>query len=1513
MHNSIVSTELPNADPKLKDWRTVQNRSRSSLRAKILVTTAMAAIIGVFLFAVWRPLITPQISVISIGPAQSPKSSDGSKLPAQIVAIQSLEAFQAFARSVPTSQVFPTQSFSDSTSLLDQDDVSKQPKIIHITGVASVVDDRPTLSPAESESGMRPATLDIADLIHRLAQSRSPSIILVDVIEDESDSISRLPEITAWHFSRCIDRQISQLHDAKVMVITHHSLVKPNLDDPTSRSVNLASGNLASGNLASGNLASGNLASGNSSSGNSAALSPLTQLAIEGFRPPADTNHDGIISVAEWSHVVCPVGGGKQATSATHSFSSTNRSTWKQVVLSPVQPIVPTADAKPSANSDNKPIAKTDAIATSEPAATPPIGEPKIQIDVTAPTLALATAMLADGLGTNSTEEAQQVIVQLRSLLNADAAESDAIKWAASPLIQSATWDEVVWTRLVLSCDVPWPLKQDLIKCRIIANELAIHQEPRQWFANDWQNLQWNRLDAERSLMSPVRGNNTRFVSDQTADALQGYRKMQQDVRSINQATQVCAKIVSNIPRLVASPIHARTPTDDSVCQLLHDTIELQSWLAAQTGSSIHHCTALIQSIQKRKQQYAVQWSETDDSWTADSSVSPLTGIDSGFIETTRTRIARSTLAAQVLLAGAPNSDASLAHLQRDSKLAIDALSSSSYSESQIISSVDQYRRSFSDLGWRTDKPNAETAAANARDAKNIRWSRILNALANDTCELAADSTLSERQQWTDANTRYQRIALAMGLSTPRRLQSDYQLDVTMRGSLALSDRISIEVAVKASSDLPSQGILEVEFDGDWLQVDMSSKDSTPLASRMVGDSAYQTVAAQRVKRSRSTPPSLATPSATIEVQRSAFLHQSSQHEDAAINVRWITDDDIYRTAIPLQLPLADIVAMTLGHDHPSVTASTAKGSSQWIMHANRDRHQHLWLQAMHPQTKSVKVRLLAWPEPTSQLPPTMNTVEKQRWFSSRTSPVELAVHPGLAVHTSEPTKIMFPAAKLDPLAPPIKVGSLWCEVTDDENDVVQMIDLSPRVYRPASLIQPQVSFDHDSQLVDVSIQAMDSVTDATQVHVEVFDLRNQRVIASGDMMVAPKSHVQKSYSAAGCDGHAFGVRVLTDQWPSAFVFHVAGDHSELGLSPSDANASVSIHIPSSNREPFVVPKSAKTVDAIVWVDISDEQFRYGSDQLTLGFDLNGDRYLVDEPSVAVTTPTAIEFIWAGVNPEGAAGLYSQVQPHPLSVPVGLVHNRRVPLIACLQRGDQTIWSNSLTAVFDSLPPKVKEVQIQSPLPSVLGKPVVVEVLIDDAGLSDAASIRAGWATAGQQEFTADVKPLVGQRVGDQHWAIIAPTAALAAGTHTLLVQATDAAGNLGIVKTIAMEIRSESEWIATRQSESTAVRGKIAFVTRPVAGMKVALTRKQIPQPDSSDEKQDNPSEKADEQASQTSNLTQEVLTDSAGNFVFPQVQAGDYELTLEGLYQGMKYVKSVRVAVKPPQPSNISTIRID
>ncbi|MFG0266260.1 MAG: carboxypeptidase regulatory-like domain-containing protein, partial [Rhodopirellula sp. JB055] len=311
---------------------------------------------------------------------------------------------------------------------------------------------------------MKKSPLDVSELLRHLSKTQTPVIVLIDAIESVGDSIGRLPEMNAWQFAQCLDREVSALSHSNVLVVAHHSQINHELIAPTQH------------------------------------VTPLTQAAMNGFEESADINADGVISVAEWLGVVSPKRPDGDDQSVPRSFSSIPRGQWKRYLLAPIQPA-------PNPEVDTTPAASAQAIVTPSttadlPSATRSVAAPPNAaseqakhhtVDVTAPTLAVAIQMHADGIHTTRSDQCSELFDGLQTLLNADATEAAAKTWMDSPIPSSATWDEVVWARSVLQQDAPWSLKQSLIKCRVLANQVAMNSTVRTWFEPELAETQWVR------------------------------------------------------------------------------------------------------------------------------------------------------------------------------------------------------------------------------------------------------------------------------------------------------------------------------------------------------------------------------------------------------------------------------------------------------------------------------------------------------------------------------------------------------------------------------------------------------------------------------------------------------------------------------------------------------------------------------------------------------------------------------------------------------------------------------------------------------------------------------------------------------------------------------------------------------------------------------------------------------------------------------------------------------------
>ncbi len=1442
----------PLADPttnhlRLESWRQTATGGSWSLRSRLIGAALVAVVIVVFFLVAWRPLRTPALTVVSIGPAISQKSDEPSKAHLQTVAAASLDRFRDVATKFPAARI-ETQS-SLGTALTDARrswlGLRSQPgqhTLIHAVGIAAADKHRALLVSEHSPLTGRWRSLDVCRLLQAVGESDSPAVVVIHLLETKQVPIGHLPEITAWRFEQAIDRTLRQLQQSQLAVVLNRFTVGDEAESDT--------------------------------------VAKISQRLIDGFGEQADTNQDKIISAGELIRWTTTTGKDDRGP-APKLLSTTATSHWQRVALTPV------VNAEtPESPEPEEPGDLVTAGSSESPSESPGDQRKPAEYQVTAPTLAAALALAEAGIETRRCSDAKKIEQQLLDLLNAESLEESAIDWLATPMVASTSWDEVNWTRVVLDSNVDWSAKQDLIRCRVLANRLAAQPITRRWFPKRWESVQWTRLDAERSLTSPVRSNHSQHVRVRVEEAIRQYTKLQKEADAILQAKRLCDQIRRQTSRLVASPVRSRSSSDDVASKLFQDTLALSHWLRKGNAESIHECESLVDSIVDRSAaahsalQMKSEWLDPDPA----SMQSAQFGPTDRCVNVTRIRITRSALAVELQ---SDDGDAeAVKNLRAAAQLASNVLINSSSGDNigTAIAAFQQATRAVA-------QPGVERLA---EDSGQPSWpTKMLREIAADTTRFCSDATADERKRLAQIADRCRRLSMSLGETIIDHPAQDFQIDVVAHGSLAEAETASLEIVVRKLSDTTIAGRLEIELDPKNVTID-SNHTPQPFDVRRVSDQAYRELA---------TPQLPAGPqrlSAEKQTQLHVDLRRTADNtfEQTAVNVRWITPRGIYRASVPLEMPLPPIARVELAGPDGAAEES-------WTMHPNRTEFRNLLLEPLDRATQNVQVRLLAWSTTSVSPPPAMSKTRADRWYSQQPPPTVLASHPKLAVRFDNVAQVLFKPQKVDPKKPPTPVRWLFCEVTDLDRQIVQWIDLSPTVFRPSALVAPQIAFDHAAQVTTVTLRDPAAQIggprhsdQSTRAEVELRD-NASRIVARGDIHLPPGEQKTKKFSSADASTGPVTLRIHVDGWPSAFVYRIPTDRSSSDIQPVDNHASVSILQPAKE---IVAKNGQSPISAQVGVDVTDHIFRYGKDTVTLGLDLNGDRYLQDEPAVTMTTPVAIGFTWNGIGEQGEIGLSSRVAPHHMPVPVGWIRDRRSQLIARLQRGNAVTWSRPLAVVFDGSPPETQDVQIVSPLPAVLGTAVAARVKINDAGLSGAASLAAGWATAGQLEFTPDVKQIVGQRLEDGWWMVQVPTDGLVPGKHPLLLRPTDAAGNPGKVHAVSVAVQTAGQLAALRRQESTAVRGSVAYVKLPAAGMKVAL----VPQAEEEDE-----AKEAKEDKPQPPPL--EALTDSKGHFVFPKVTAGDYELQVEGLFRGMRHRKRVRIAVTPPEPSTVPTIRID
>jgi len=1485
MSNLMTRNDSTSGSTTLAAWNSAKSGSAVGWRTLTALFITLGGLTLLFLVVAIRPLGTTGLTLVCIGSA----TADPSENTAGDVSTISSHAFHDFAKTLRVARVEPPKTIAamagDGAKAWLADRKRNQPIMMHLVGAATVEADQAYIVPRQSKSSARPESIDLHHLFAQVARAGNPTIIVLDVIDVDQRSIGRLPELTNWQLARCIDATIDRYQDSPIMVVSGNEGIRSRADGGDK-------------------------------------VSSLTRRIIHAFGPSADRNDDELISAEEWRRATVDgvdSGGGDPGA---QSFSNRNGSFWHRVLLAPMTPAesvstvargdqdasskdsVIAAKAIGKASSDGfrlNPVKASGAdfarIETDDPSP-----RASIETGVTAVSLAMAIALRDDGIATSGSEQCDEIATRFRKILTIDAREQDAVEWLKSPAVSAASWEELVWARQVMELQIPWSLKQKLIKGLWMANELSVDRTVRQWFSEPWKVACLTRLDAQRSLVSPVRHDAAAYANERIDTAIRSMNELRQGARTVRKASEIRREVLHRLDEWVASPIHAGAESDDVICQLLGAVVDLDRWLILRRGTTIETCESLLKVVEDRLRAVERSSSQKKVATTTGPQASTADVESDRFLRATRIRIARSTLAIRLLRSGdvKTRSDS----LDKLSATTIEVLGDPKASEKEMSDTVDAYRHAMRQSLSASEKgPSALTQMM-----PPVRWTVVLKSIAEEMTEFASDATPEERKKLAKSSSRCRRLAVAFNEVIAAMIPDEVELQAFLQGSLATSDEAVLQLSVRPKGVRLPPGRWEVEIDPLLLTAEVIGDEPSAVGVREIGQVLPNEQAESGASATSNTENS--SPStATVRLRRKTRGSQiAGRASDSAVNVRWVTADRKYRQDVPLEMPLTDFCRISLAPG-----GSPSRTADQIVMHANRSAFVLLRLHAIDPEVQAVKIRLLSWATPLPAIPPTMDEVQSERWFSRHGRPDVLAVMPRLVTQFGDRTPVLFPTQKLDPTLPPETIGTLLCEVTDLQQKRVQMIDLSPRVQRPSSLIAPVLAFDLERRRLTVEIHGKTSdspfASPPARVQIELRDQVTRKRLGNSEAIVAAGETLKKIFSTAASIGHPIMVRLLVDDWPSSFVYKIEGDRSEFDVRPADDQGSVTITQP---EHEIIVGKSVTTIEAAVWADVSDHLFRYGQDMVSLGMDINGDRILADEPEVSVTTPVEIQFQWLGIAGDGSFGIQSKVGPHRLSLPVGLLRNRRVSLMASLRRGGLRAYSRPLEVVSDELAPKVQATQIFSPLPAVSGVDVMASITVDDQGLSGEGAVQAGWAVAGERAFTKNVKPVQAQKMNDGHWKVSITTSGLASGVHELLVQATDKAGNVGDVKSVLVHIYTAKELAAIKANQATAVQGHVAYVKQPVAGMTVSLIPQDEPKPESPSDSY-NIFRNGDESGAVKSNLPESVRTNADGRFIFERITAGNYRLKVEGLYRGMNRKASIPVAVNPPTPVMVAPIRID
>ncbi|TWU23446.1 hypothetical protein Pla52o_29820 [Novipirellula galeiformis] len=503
----------------------------------------------------------------------------------------------------------------------------------------------------------------------------------------------------------------------------------------------------------------------------------------------------------------------------------------------------------------------------------------------------------------------------------------------------------------------------------------------------------------------------------------------------------------------------------------------------------------------------------------------------------------------------------------------------------------------------------------------------------------------------------------------------------------------------------------------------------------------------------------------------------------------------------------------------------------------------------------------------------------------------EAAVAPdAVPSDSAEPTD----AEPTDAEAPAISIThGLLVVIRDAATGTTAILPIQCSPQRPRRYVQPRVRYDAAVGKLVIDVEAVKGFVvpaEGIPIQARLSDDAEPGVnLTLAGRLHANETNLRLSADIPTNDDTQLLVELDVDQFPRAFLYRLRPTNSQPSVSEWTDRSRVVITSPIPGKA-FASP--AEPIEVEARVDAPVGSFLNPRDQFAIGIDADRDREFRDESPLVLRSDRQVRIGWqppkAPLPPgTGTFDIVSEVSDFKLPIPAGTLADARVNLLGHLRTGQTEVWSDPVEIVLDGQPPRLGAVRVLPSRSVVEEKPLEVSVAVDDEGLSGVAEVKIGFAVTGTTSFS-EVPPAVKATLTPSGaWATTLPTSGLIAGTHTMLLQATDVVGNVGPPTSISLRIRSAAEMEAEAQQPKL-VSGRVAHGKTPGAGAKVDLFT-----------------------VEETPRLIATRVANAAGEFRFAKVAPGSYMLKSNAFVRN-HYCSGEQEVVVPEGNKTIQPIQI-
>jgi hypothetical protein len=624
----------------------------------------------------------------------------------------------------------------------------------------------------------------------------------------------------------------------------------------------------------------------------------------------------------------------------------------------------------------------------------------------------------------------------------------------------------------------------------------------------------------------------------------------------------------------------------------------------------------------------------------------------------------------------------------------------------------------------------------------------------------------------------------------------------------------------------------------------------------------------------RSLPPSLDSPTGeTIQLPLLISRRELGQGPTRCV-IRVISKDSLARHTVDVELPGQPPVHVVVqGLEGTVSDSATGPRLHPW---PNRPTEYQFSLQNRTTQSRTIDATFFALPTELSgaQAAALMQQTDRTTLQPDLGNPI--ATMTGIAIPAGGECPLPWPkhAAKLpvkpkmvtkdgqSPVdgkgtasLPPAIPGDLLCMIVDAASGEHWYQPIEFSVQRPRNYVSVQAKFDAATNTVSAIVRAND-VTTLPPKGILVRGYFGEQISAAVGpdkslqaILQAPTGEVQLRGTVPKAIDQRQYFYIDVDEFPRAFILKLPSSPTQFDMYEAWEYAAVRILGPKPGE---IVGDLRDSVDVSLRVDAPPGLLAQADNGVEISLDVQRDRNSNNDSVKRLRSDRQTQTWLLEMAPNGRFVCHSSVTDVGATISTVGIRNVRAMVRATMQLNDQLVRAEPIEIVFDGQGPEISELTVINPKMVPRGLVAHALVTTNDHQLSGVAKVEAMWDLQQTGAFPAAANTILGTHELGVGWHLTVPATDLPLGQQTLLVRATDRAGNVS--RTAATTVEIVDPELLKRMP--VVVRGKVLYEGKVAAEADVELT-------------------------DDMGKVLPKVITASDGSFEVPGVVPGNYSIS--------------------------------